>query len=96
MVFFYSTKDSLEDKLTEHSVVISKADCLALLRKRGYIFKDALAAESGCCRIPYYFLPQKLWLCFCTLLGMAARVCTLPLKAERTQNERLCRYRLQW
>lgn len=47
MAFFYSTKDSLEDKLTEHSVVISKADCLALLRKRGYIFKDALAAESG-------------------------------------------------
>lgn len=48
MAFFYSTKDSLEDKLTEHSVVISKADCLALLRKRSYIFKDALAAESGC------------------------------------------------
>jgi hypothetical protein len=71
MAFFYSTKDSLEDKLTEHSVVIPKADCLALLRKRSYIFKDALAAESGCCRIPYYFLPQKLWLCFCTLLGMS-------------------------
>ena len=35
------------DKLTEHSVIISNADCLALLRKRGYIFKDALAAESG-------------------------------------------------
>ena len=26
----------------------------------------------------------------------AARVCTLPLKAERTQNERQHRYRLQW
>ena len=37
----------LADKLTEHSVVISKAEGLALLRKRGYIFKDELAVESG-------------------------------------------------
>ena len=43
----YSPKGYLEDKLTEHSVVITKAEGLALLRKRGYIFKDELAAESG-------------------------------------------------
>ncbi len=38
----YSVKGYLTDKLTEHSVVISKSDGLALLRKRGYIFKDEL------------------------------------------------------
>ncbi|KAA4851473.1 IS110 family transposase, partial [Bacteroides fragilis] len=43
----YSAKGYLADKLTEHSVVISKAEGLALLRKRGYIFKDELAVESG-------------------------------------------------
>ena len=37
----------LVDKLREHSVVITKAQGLELLRKRGYIFKDDLAAESG-------------------------------------------------
>lgn len=35
-----------EDKLTEHSVVISKAE-ETLVRKRGYIFKDEMADESG-------------------------------------------------
>ena len=39
----YSAKDYLADKLTEHSVVISKSEGLALLRKRGYIFKDEIA-----------------------------------------------------
>lgn len=43
----YSAKCYLADKLTEHSIVISKAEGLALLRKRGYISKDELAAESG-------------------------------------------------
>ena len=38
----YSAAGYLEDKLTEHSVVISKAQGLELLRKRGYIFKDAV------------------------------------------------------
>lgn len=42
----YSVKGYLADKLTEHSVVISKSEGLALLRKRGYIFKDELA-DSG-------------------------------------------------
>jgi len=36
----YSAKGYLADKLTEHSVVISKAQGLELLRKRGYIFSD--------------------------------------------------------
>lgn len=39
----YSAKGYLADKLTEHSVVISKSEGLALLRKRGYIFKDEIA-----------------------------------------------------
>jgi transposase len=39
----YSAKGYLADKATEHSVVISKAEGLALLRKRGYIFKDEVA-----------------------------------------------------
>ena len=39
----YSAKGYLADKLTEHSVVISKAERLALLRQRGYIFKDEVA-----------------------------------------------------
>lgn len=39
----YSSKGYLADKLTEHSVVISKSEGLALLRKRGYIFKDEIA-----------------------------------------------------
>lgn len=39
----YSVKGYLADKLTEHSVVISKSEGLAILRKRGYIFKDELA-----------------------------------------------------
>jgi len=43
----YSTAGYLTDKLTEHSVVITKSQGLELLRKRGYIFKDDLAAESG-------------------------------------------------
>ena len=42
----YSAKGYLEDKLTEHSVVISKAE-ETLVRKRGYIFKDEMADESG-------------------------------------------------
>ena len=36
----YSAKGYLQDKITEHSVVISKSEGLALLRKRGYIFMD--------------------------------------------------------
>ena len=36
----YSAAGYLEDKLTEHSVVITKSQGLELLRKRGYIFKD--------------------------------------------------------
>lgn len=36
----YSAKGYLADKLTEHSVVISKVQGLELLRKRGYIFSD--------------------------------------------------------
>lgn len=36
----YSAKGYLADKLTDHSVVISKAQGLEFLRKRGYIFID--------------------------------------------------------
>ena len=43
----YSAAGYIADKLTEHSVVITKAQGLELLRKRGYIFKDELAADSG-------------------------------------------------
>ena len=43
----YSAAGYLAGKLTEHSVVITKAQGLELLRKRGYIFKDELAATSG-------------------------------------------------
>ena len=43
----YSAAGYIADKLTEHSVVITKAQGLELLRKRGYIFKDDLAADSG-------------------------------------------------
>ena len=43
----YSAEGYLTDKLTEHSVVISKAQGLELLRKRGYIFKDDLPADSA-------------------------------------------------
>ncbi len=43
----YSPKGYLADKLTEHSVVISKSEGLALLRKRGYIFKDEIS--DSCC-----------------------------------------------
>ncbi len=42
----YSPKGYLTDKLTEHSVVISKSEGLAILRKRGYIFKDELAVSD--------------------------------------------------
>ena len=42
----YSPNGYLRDKLTEHSVVISKAEGLALLRKRGYIFKDEVLSSS--------------------------------------------------
>ena len=40
----YSAKGHPADKATEHSVVISKAENLALLRQRGCIFKDEAAA----------------------------------------------------
>ena len=43
----YSADGYLADKITAHSVVITKAQGLALLRQRGYIFKDDLVAESG-------------------------------------------------
>ena len=39
----YSSKGYLADKVQEHSVVITKAQGLELLRNRGYIFKDELA-----------------------------------------------------
>ena len=42
----YSPNGYLNDKLTEHSVVISKSEGLALLRKRGYIFKDEVVSSS--------------------------------------------------
>lgn len=42
----YSAKGYLADKLTEHSVLISKAEGLALLRQRGYIFKEEVADFS--------------------------------------------------
>ena len=42
----YSAAGYLEDKLTEHSVVITKFQGLELLRKRGYIFKDESAPAS--------------------------------------------------
>lgn len=42
----YSPNGYLLDKLTEHSVVISKAEGLALLRKRGYIFKEEIDFSS--------------------------------------------------
>ncbi len=38
----YSVMGYLANKLTEHSVAISKSEDLTLLRKRGYIFKDGL------------------------------------------------------
>ena len=38
----YSAKGYFAEKLTEHSVIISKSEGLALLRKRGYIFKDEI------------------------------------------------------
>ena len=43
----YSANGYIADKLTEHSVVITKSEGLALLRKRGYIFKDELADVGG-------------------------------------------------
>lgn len=43
----YAAKGYLVDKLTEHFVVISTFEGLALLRKRGYIFKEELA-DVGC------------------------------------------------
>ncbi len=42
----YSPNGYLQEKLTEHSVVISKAEGLALLRKRGYIFKEEIDFSS--------------------------------------------------
>ena len=43
----YDPAGYLADKITEHSTVITKSQGLALLRQRGYIFKDEVAAESG-------------------------------------------------
>ncbi len=43
----YSAKGYLADKLTEHSVVISKSEGLTLLRKRGYIFRDELTDSTS-------------------------------------------------
>lgn len=42
----YSAKGYLDEKPTEHSVVISKSEGLSLLRQRGYIFKDEVADFS--------------------------------------------------
>ena len=55
----YSAKGYLADKLTEHSVVISKSEGLALLRKRVYIFWDELTnstSQSAQCSI-FFQLP---------------------------------------
>ena len=38
----YSDKGYLADKLTEHSMLITKAQGLEFLRKRGYIFRDEI------------------------------------------------------
>ena len=43
----YSAKGYLADKMTEHSVVISKAQGLELLRKRGYIFTDEVHTPAA-------------------------------------------------
>lgn len=51
----YSAKGYLEYKLTEHSFVISKAQGLALLCKRGYTFRDELATASGLAHIYIVF-----------------------------------------
>ena len=42
----YSAIGYLADKLTEHSVVISKTQGLELLRKRGYIFTDEVNTSA--------------------------------------------------
>ena len=43
----YSATGYIADKATEHSIVITRAQGLELLRKRGYIFKDDFAAGPG-------------------------------------------------
>ena len=43
----YSPKGYLADKVTKHSVVISKAQGLELLRKRGYIFSDEVIIPAA-------------------------------------------------
>jgi len=43
----YSPDGYLEEKNTEHSVVITKSEGLALLRKRGYVFKDEINPETA-------------------------------------------------
>ena len=43
----YSPDGFLIEKVTEHSVVITKSQGLALLRMRGYIFKDELEPQPG-------------------------------------------------
>ena len=43
----YSAAGYLGDKLTEHSVVISKAQGLDLIRKRAYIFKAEVDLASA-------------------------------------------------
>ena len=66
----YSAEGYLTDKLTEHSVVISKAQGLELLRKRGYIFKDDLPADSAWCRIPYcFFATETVAVLLCPFSG---------------------------
>ena len=44
----YSAEGYLADKFTKHSVVITKAQALALLRQRGYIFKDEGTPAPAC------------------------------------------------
>jgi len=41
----YNPDGYLDDKTTEHSVVISKSEAFALLRKRGYIIKDDISLD---------------------------------------------------
>ncbi len=51
----YSADGYLADKITEHSVVITKAQGLALLRQRGYIFKDEEIPVTPSVLVPVCF-----------------------------------------
>ena len=63
----YSAAGYLEDKLTEHSVVITKFQGLELLRKRGYIFKDESAPASTLLLVHTFLSRLFDGLVFCAL-----------------------------